>query len=176
MGQLTSLTELNMNCCRRLEALPTFLGALTNLQLLDLGGCKQLSVSCDSLMETSGVEWEDLGEGKFKPLFEHDEGPGGMFTSFQGSQIFSLQPIIICCSIICQPVSLLGLTPLCTFQVTWCWCMAGTCFIVAEVCMHLHVWVQVITNVDLFSLCLDFIYIHFHHVCFYHRNVSSVST
>ena len=81
MGQLNSLTELNPGICRRLEALPTSLGALTNLQLLDLGGCKQLNVSREALREASGVEWEGLGEGKFKPLVEHDEGPGGMHTS-----------------------------------------------------------------------------------------------
>ena len=73
MGQLTSLTKLNLSCCRGLTRLPTFLGALTNLQLLHLGGCRRLNVSCDTLREVSGVTWNDLGEGKFKPLFE---GPG----------------------------------------------------------------------------------------------------
>ena len=70
LRQLSSLTVLDLSCCRSLTALPMFLGALTKLELLDLGGCKGLDITAETLRGVSGEIWEDLGEGKFKPLFE----------------------------------------------------------------------------------------------------------
>ena len=42
IGQLTALTNLNLNFCKQLKELPPQIGQLTALTDLSLGGCEQL--------------------------------------------------------------------------------------------------------------------------------------